>query len=72
MPLQHGLVCRDIAYDTAIAVAENASDIRITTDIPYLALTGELGCVYCEDLWENRTRFNGTALYLNIADDAWN
>ena len=29
-------------------VAERESDIRITTDTPYLALMGELWGVYCE------------------------
>ena len=37
-----GLIYHDITYDTAITVAESESDIRITTDTPYLALTGEL------------------------------
>ena len=31
----------------------NESDIRLTTDTPYLALTGELWGVYCEDFGEN-------------------
>ena len=39
-------------------------NFRITTDTPYLALTGELWSVYCEDLGENWPRYNGTALYL--------
>ena len=30
-------------------MAENESDIRITTDTPYLALTGKLLGVYYED-----------------------
>ena len=36
-------------YDTVIAVAESESDIRITTNTLYLALTGERSGVYCED-----------------------
>ena len=39
------------------------SDFKLATDTPYLALTGELWGVYCEDLWENRPRYNDTALY---------
>ena len=35
--------------------------IHINT--PYLALTGELWGVFCEYLWENLPRYNGTALY---------
>ena len=37
-------------------------------DNPYLALTGELWVVFCEYLWENWPRYNGTALYF----DNWN
>ena len=47
-------------------MAESASDIRITRDTPYLALTGELWGVYCEDFGENLPRYNGTALYDDI------
>ena len=45
-------------------MAGSESDIRITTGTPYLALTGELWGVYCEDFGENRPRYNGTALYV--------
>ena len=38
----------------AITVAESESGFRITTDTPYLALTGELWGVFCEDFAENR------------------
>ena len=46
-------------------MAENESDISITTDTdtPYLTLTGELWGVYCVDFEENWPGFNGTALY---------
>ena len=47
-----------------ITVAESESDVRITTNTPYLALTGELWGVCCEDFGENWRRYNGTALYL--------
>ena len=43
-------------------MAENESDIRIITDTPYLALTGELWAVYCEDFGENWVGYNGTPL----------
>ena len=46
-----------------ITVAESESNIRITTDTPYLTLMGELWDVYCEDLGENWLRYNGTTLY---------
>ena len=48
VPLWHSLIYHDVKYNTAITVAESESDIRITTDTPYLALTGELWGVYCE------------------------
>ena len=45
-------------------MAESESDYRITTDTPYLALTGELWGVYCKDYGEHLPRYyNGTALY---------
>ena len=43
--------------------AESQSDAGTTKDTPYLALTGELWGVFCEYLWENQPRYNGTALY---------
>ena len=35
---------------------------------PYISLTSELWGVFCEYLWENWQRYNGTALYLNSVD----
>ena len=58
--------CHNITYDTAIAVAESKSYIRITTDTPYLALTGELWGVYCEDFGENWQRYDGTAMHRRV------
>ena len=51
-----------ITYDTEITVVESESDIRITTDTPNLAFTGELLGVCCEDFGENWPHYNGTAL----------
>ena len=64
VPLQCCLISHDITYDTVITVAEIGSDIRITTDSLYLALTGDLWGAYCEDFRENWPRYNGTALYM--------
>ena len=50
VPIKCGLIYHHVTYDTAITVAESESDIRITTDNPYHALTGELWGVYYEDL----------------------
>ena len=36
-----------------MTVTENESDFSITTDTPYLALTGEQWGVYCEDFGDN-------------------
>ena len=46
-----------------LTVREHKSDFKLTTDIPYLALTGELWGVYYENFEENWLRYNGTALY---------
>ena len=43
-------------------VAEHKSDFKLTTNTPYLALTGELWDAYCEDFEENWLRSNGTVL----------
>ena len=45
-------------------MAESESDIRITTDTPYLAPMGELWGVYCEHFGETWPHYNGTVLYL--------
>ena len=42
---------------------ERILDITLTTDTPHLTLTGELWGVYCEDLCEYWSRYNGTTLY---------
>ena len=43
--------------------AEHESDLKLTTDTPYLTLTGELWGVCCEEIGENWLHYNGTALY---------
>ena len=43
---------------------ERELDFELTTDTPYLALTGELWGICGEDFGENRPRYNGTALYI--------
>ena len=42
---------------------EYESEIESTKDTPYLALTGELWCIFCENFGENWLRYNGTALF---------
>ena len=63
VPLKRGAIHHDITYGIAIRVAESDSDFRITIDARYLALTGELWSVFCEDVGENQSRYNGTAQY---------
>ena len=46
--------------------AEYRLDAVSPKETPYLALTGELWGVFCEYLWENWPRYNGTALYSDI------
>ena len=45
-----------------VTEAEPESDFNHTKDAPYLALTGELWGVFCEDLREIWPRYGSTAL----------
>ena len=53
---------------TTQAEAEYKSDFVATKDTPYLALTGELWGVFCEDFVENWLCYNSTALYVEDSD----
>ena len=44
-------------------MAEHKSNIELTKNIPYLALTVELWGVFGEDFGDIWLRYNGTALY---------
>ena len=46
-------------------MAERKWTIKLTKYTPYLALTGELWGVFCEDFGEYWPRYNGTALYID-------
>ena len=65
----HGPIWHDSAYISAVTEAEYESQFEPTKYIPYLALTGELWNVFCEDLGKNWLRYNGTALYWNEAQN---
>ena len=63
------VITRDHVYNkivniTARTEAEYKSVFVATKHTPYLALTGELWGVFCENFVENWSRNNGTALYL--------
>ena len=45
-----------------MVASERKSDFELKTDTPYLALTGELRSVCCEDFGENLPRYNVTVL----------
>ena len=62
VPLQRGLI-HDITYSTLVTDAQHKSKFVFITDTPFLALTGELWAVYCEEFGENWSRYNGTTLY---------
>ena len=64
MPLWRGLMYHSITYYTVMTVAESESDIRIVKYTPYIAFTGELWVVFCEDFRENWPRYNDIALYM--------
>ena len=55
--------CKNISWSITGTGAEYQSDAGSTKDTPYLALTGELWGVFCENLWENWSRYNDTAPY---------
>ena len=44
--------------------AEYECKFEPTKDAPYLALTGEVWGVFCDDFEENRLCYNGTTLYV--------
>ena len=56
-------VQHNFSYGTTMTEAKYASEVIFTKVIPYLALTGKLWGVFCEDLGENQPRYTGTALY---------
>ena len=45
---------------------ERKSDLDLTTDTPYLAITDQLWGAYYGNSEANWTRYNGTALYLVV------
>ena len=49
VPLWRGPTYHDIIYDTAMIMAESESDVNITTDTRYLAITGDIWVINCED-----------------------
>ena len=58
-----GSIYHNIINGTAMTAPERKSNLKLTKETPYLALTGELWAVYYEDFDENWPRYNGTALY---------
>ena len=48
---------------------EHESEVILMKDTPYLALTGKLWGVFCEDLGENQPCYNGTAVYFRDAGE---
>ena len=47
-----------------MTMAERKSNIRLTKNTPYLALTGELCDVFCEDFGENWPRYKAPHVFL--------
>ena len=44
--------------------AKHKSEVKITKDIPYLTIMGELWGVCCEDFAENWSRYNDTVRHI--------
>ena len=59
-------IYHDIRYGAVMIAAERNSYFELKTDIPYLALTGELWGVYYVNCEENWPRHDGTALHMHI------
>ena len=55
----------DIPYIITANEAEYKSEFEPTKDTPYLALTGKLCGVFCENFGENWLCYNGTAVLSN-------
>ena len=49
---------------------EYKSEFEYTKDTTYLAITGELWGVFCEDFGENWPRYNGTVLYIEYVNES--
>ena len=47
-----------------MTMAERKLSIRLTKNIPYLVLTGELWDVFCKEFGENWPRYNGAVQYV--------
>ena len=50
------------SYGTTMTEMKYAPEVIFTKDTTYLALTGELWGVFCEDMGGNWPRYNDTAL----------
>ena len=59
-------IYHDIRYGAVMIAAERNSYFELKTDIPYLALTGELWGVFYVNCEENWPRHDGTALHMHI------
>ena len=61
----------DSVHITVLTGAEDECKFESTKDTPYLALTGELWGVVCDNLGENRPRYNGTAHNFPLSSNQW-
>ena len=62
LPLKRGPLYHDITNGTAMPAPERKSDLKLTKDTPYIALTGELWGVCYDNFEENWPHHNGTTL----------
>ena len=56
----------DITHSTIVTAAEHESDLKITTDTPYLGQTGELLGICCGDIGKNWPGNKDNTLYMHI------
>ena len=59
----HSPIWHDLVHITTVTGAEYECKFEPTKDTPYLALTGELWGVFCDNFGENRPCHTSTALY---------
>ena len=60
------LIYHEITQGTAMTATNCKPDFKLTTDTPYLALTGELWAVYYDIFEENWPGYNCTARYVTL------
>ena len=62
--VKRGPIYHDFTHSTVLTAAEHKSELKLTTDTPYLVLRGELWVVCWEEIGENWPSYSCTTLVL--------